>query len=106
MHTIRAEATEEIRDFAKRMVVEAYTRNDMVFGIFNEHTLMAKPGTKAEEVVSMWDRLHMRLAIKNRLRKMDAERRRFGAWADMRVAWQREYAQLKAELAKLSKGDS
>jgi hypothetical protein len=105
MHTIRAEATEAISDFAKRMVVEAYTRNDMVFGLFNEHTLMAKPGTKAEEVVSMWDRLQLRAAIKNQLKQMNAQRRGRGiTWTTMSADWYQEYARLEAQLAKLSKG--
>jgi len=104
MHTIRAEVREEINDFAKRMVVEAYTRNDLIFGIFNEHTLMAKPGTKAEEVVGLWDRLQLRTAIKNQLKQMNAQRRRFGAWANMGTYWHQEYARLEAELANLSKG--
>ena len=104
MHTIRAEVREEINDFAKRMVVEAFTRNDLIFGLFNEHTLMAKPGTKAEEVVSMWDRLQLRAAIKNQLKQMNAQRRRYGAWANMSTDWYKEYARLEAQLANLSKG--
>lgn len=56
MTIVEAEPGERIDLFASRMLVIAYTTNDVVLGEFNQHTLEARPGMLREDVIREWDK--------------------------------------------------
>ncbi len=60
LHIMQAKPGEEVHQFARRMVVEAYTRNCTVLGEHNQHTLHASPGMTSEDVLMPWNEAQRR----------------------------------------------
>ncbi len=60
MHIMQAKPCEEVHQFARRMVVEAYSRNCAVLGEHNQHTLEARPGMRSEDVLRPWNEAQRR----------------------------------------------
>jgi hypothetical protein len=52
---MRARPCQEITSFAAEMVAQAYLRNRAVYGRFNQHTLVARPGMTRRDVMKPWD---------------------------------------------------
>ncbi len=63
MHIMTAKPCEDVRDFARRMLVEAYTRNCPVLGEHNQHTLEARPGMLSADVLRTWDDAQRRSCV-------------------------------------------
>jgi len=55
MMLMTANPCEDVHEFAKRMIVEAYITNGVVLGEFNQHTFEVRPGSMIEDVIRPYD---------------------------------------------------